>query len=89
MSKKNSSVNLKNGFKDYNELSKLSRSTLIYGNLDKNLKPISKNFKNIKINAVLLKNINDSDEEFEKFGNFIRDNKIDFRFIELMQTGLI
>ena len=45
------------------------------------------NFKNIKINAVLLKNINDSDEEFEKFGNFIRDNKIDFRFIELMQTG--
>ena len=45
------------------------------------------NFKNIKVNAVLLKGINDSHEEFEKFGNFIKDNKIDFRFIELMQTG--
>ena len=45
------------------------------------------NFKNIKVNAVLLKGINDSFEEFEKFGNFIKNNKIDFRFIELMQTG--
>ena len=44
-------------------------------------------FKNIKINAVLLKGINDTREEFEKFGNFIKNNKIDFRFIELMQTG--
>jgi len=45
------------------------------------------NFKNIKVNAVLLRGINDSHKEFEKFGNFIKDNKIDFRFIELMQTG--
>ena len=45
------------------------------------------NFKNIKINAVLLKGINDAHEDFEKFGNFIKENKIDFRFIELMQTG--
>ena len=45
------------------------------------------NFKNIKINAVLLKNINNTPEDFEKFGNFIRENDIDFRFIELMQTG--
>ena len=45
------------------------------------------NFKNIKVNAVLLKDINDTPEEFEKFGNFIKNNKIDFRFIELMQTG--
>ena len=45
------------------------------------------NFKNIKINAVLLKGINDTQKDFEKFGNFIKDNKIDFRFIELMQTG--
>jgi len=45
------------------------------------------NFKNIKINAVLLKGINDTHEEFKKFGNFIKDNNIDFRFIELMQTG--
>ena len=26
-------------------------------------------------------------EDFDKFGNFIKENKIDFRFIELMQTG--
>ena len=45
------------------------------------------NFKDIKVNAVLLKDINDTPEEFEKFGNFIKNNKIDFRFIELMQTG--
>jgi cyclic pyranopterin phosphate synthase len=41
----------------------------------------------IKINAVLLKDINDKHEDFEKFGSFIKNNKIDFRFIELMQTG--
>ena len=45
------------------------------------------NFKNIKVNAVLLKDINDSYKDFENFGNFIKNNKIDFRFIELMQTG--
>ena len=44
-------------------------------------------FNNIKVNAVLLKDINDTHKEFEKFGNFIKNNKIDFRFIELMQTG--
>ena len=45
------------------------------------------NFKSIKVNAVLLKGINDKIEDFEKFGNFIKENKIDFRYIELMQTG--
>ena len=45
------------------------------------------NFKSIKVNAVLLKGINDTNEDFKLFGNFIRENKIDFRFIELMQTG--
>jgi cyclic pyranopterin phosphate synthase len=45
------------------------------------------NFKNIKINAVLLKNINDTYNDFENFGSFIKKKKIDFRFIELMQTG--
>ena len=35
--------------KDYFNLSKLKDETLIYGNLGKNLKPITKNFKNIKI----------------------------------------
>ena len=45
------------------------------------------NFKSIKINAVLLKGINNTYEDFELFGNFIKENNIDFRFIELMQTG--
>jgi cyclic pyranopterin phosphate synthase len=45
------------------------------------------NFKNIKVNAVLLKDINDTYTDFEKFGSFIKNNEIDFRFIELMQTG--
>ncbi len=45
------------------------------------------NFKNIKINAVLLKGVNDTEKDFETFANFIGNNKIDFRFIELMETG--
>ena len=44
-------------------------------------------FKNIKINAVLLKGINDSENDFNQWSNFIQENKIDFRYIELMQTG--
>ena len=34
---------------DYNKLSSLSKNTLIYGNLDKRKKPLTKNFKNLKI----------------------------------------
>ncbi len=45
------------------------------------------NFKNIKVNAVLLKGVNDTEKDFEAFANFIGNNKIDFRFIELMETG--
>ena len=45
------------------------------------------NFKNIKVNAVLLKGVNDTEKDFEAFTNFIGNNKIDFRFIELMETG--
>ena len=44
-------------------------------------------FKNIKINAVLLKGINDSEDDFNQWSNFVEKNKIDFRYIELMQTG--
>ena len=44
-------------------------------------------FKNIKINAVLLKGINDTEKDFDQWANFIQQNKIDFRYIELMQTG--
>ena len=35
--------------KDYINLSKLSDQTLIYGNLEKGYRPITKNFKNINI----------------------------------------
>ena len=45
------------------------------------------NFKNIKINAVLLKGINDNEKNFYEWSNFIKKNEIDFRYIELMQTG--
>ena len=45
------------------------------------------NFKNIKINAVLMKGINDSERDFKEWSNFIKNNEIDFRYIELMQTG--
>ena len=45
------------------------------------------NFKNIKVNAVLLKGINDSEKDFNEWAKFIENNKIDFRYIELMQTG--
>ncbi len=46
-----------------------------------------KSFKNIKVNAVLLKDINDNKEEFDSWADFINKNEINFRYIELMQTG--
>ena len=45
------------------------------------------NFKNIKINAVLMKGVNDTEKDFKEWSNFIKNNEIDFRYIELMQTG--
>ena len=45
------------------------------------------NFENIKINAVLLNSINASEKDFDSWANFIKKNKIDFRYIELMRTG--
>ena len=44
-------------------------------------------FKNIKINAVLLNGINSSRKDFNDWAEFIKNNEIDFRYIELMQTG--
>ena len=44
-------------------------------------------FDNIKINAVLLNGINASNRDFESWAEFIKNNKVDFRYIELMQTG--
>jgi cyclic pyranopterin phosphate synthase len=51
----------------------------------KNLQKL--NFKNIKINAVLLKGVNDSEKDFSYWAAFVKNNEIDFRYIELMQTG--
>ncbi len=42
-------------------------------------------FKSIKINCVLLKNLND--EEFPEFLEFAKSRQISIRFIELMRTG--
>ena len=44
-------------------------------------------FDNTKINAVLLKGINSSEKDFNSWSQFVKNNKIDFRYIELMQTG--
>jgi cyclic pyranopterin phosphate synthase len=45
------------------------------------------NFKNIKVNAVLLKGVNDGEQDFDSWQQFIKSNNVDFRYIELMQTG--
>ena len=45
------------------------------------------NFKNIKVNAVLLKGVNDGKQDFDSWQQFIKSNNVDFRYIELMQTG--
>ena len=45
------------------------------------------NFENIKVNGVLLNNINASEKDFSSWAEFIKINKVDFRYIELMQTG--
>jgi len=58
------------------------------GEILKGIKNLQKlNFKNIKINAVLLKGVNDTDKDFNNWAEFIKTNEIDFRYIELMQTG--
>ena len=44
-------------------------------------------FENIKINGVLLNGINASEKDFDKWSEFIKKNKIDYRYIELMRTG--
>ena len=45
------------------------------------------NFENIKINAVLLNGVNASEKDFNCWRDYIKKNKVDFRYIELMQTG--
>ena len=43
--------------------------------------------ENIKINAVLLNGMNASTKDFNAWSDFIKKNKVNFRYIELMQTG--
>ena len=51
----------------------------------KNLQDLG--FENIKINGVLLNGINASEKDFDSWSEFIKNNKIDYRYIELMRTG--
>ena len=47
----------------------------------------SLNFDNIKINAVLLNGVNSFKKDFDSWAEYIKINKVNFRYIELMQTG--
>jgi len=51
---------------DYNKYSKLSKCIVIYGNLNNNLKPLSKNFKNIEIKTRLLSKTREYTNKFLK-----------------------
>ncbi len=51
----------------------------------KNLQDLG--FENIKINGVLLNGVNASEKDFNKWSEFVKNNKIDYRYIELMRTG--
>ena len=51
----------------------------------KNLQDLG--FENIKINGVLLNGVNASEKDFNNWSEFIKNNKIDYRYIELMRTG--
>ncbi|QIM69819.1 GTP 3',8-cyclase MoaA [Basfia succiniciproducens] len=42
-------------------------------------------YEKIKVNSVLMKNLND--QEFDRFKNWVKDKPLQMRFIELMQTG--
>ena len=51
---------------DYNKYSKLSKGIVIYGNLNDNLKPLSKNFKNIQIKTKLFSKTKEYTNKFLK-----------------------
>ena len=56
--------------KDYLKLSKLNNKTIVYGNLDKGLKPLTKNFRNIDINKTILsKNIFYTKQLYKEYQN--------------------
>ncbi len=72
------SLNAQN-FKEITDHDKLS---LILGGVDEIIKA---GIKNVKINTVLLKGLNDN--ELDDFINFVQYKPLTLRFIELMQTG--
>ena len=54
--------------KDYLKLSSLKKNTIVYGNLDKKFKPLTRNFKNIDITTkILSKNIFYTKELFKEY----------------------
>ena len=64
--------------KDYLIKSKLKNSTVVYGNLKKKNKPLTKNFKSLDINAGLLsKNISYTSKLYKEY------LKHDFKIIEI------
>lgn len=47
---------------------------------------IEADFNKVKLNAVLLKDLNDTDNELNLFFNYVKDKAVTIRFIELMKT---
>lgn len=48
---------------------------------------IALNYKKIKINAVLMRGLNDTEEEVQQFLDYVVDKPVTIRFIELMKTA--
>ena len=54
--------------KDYLMLSKLNSRTVVYGNLDNKLKPLTKNFRNINLeNKIIRKNISYTKKLYKEY----------------------
>jgi cyclic pyranopterin phosphate synthase len=49
-------------------------------------KAISLQFESVKVNAVLLRGLNDTPEETQQFFDYVKDKPITIRFIEMMKT---
>jgi len=53
--------------KDYLDISKLSSQTTVYGNLEKKIKPLTNNYKNIDLkNKLIRKNISYTNELYKE-----------------------
>ncbi|QIZ78295.1 GTP 3',8-cyclase MoaA [Ferrimonas lipolytica] len=69
--------------RDFERITGDSRFDLVMRGIDRALEL---DYRRVKINAVLLKGHNA--DQLPLFLNYIRDRKVDIRFIELMETGL-